>query len=261
VDPPRRRDADGWDRLARRERAERTEVAASILAEAGAIRSSSLFRQTGVGSESAVGTGAVEANGWLMLPAWVESLAGRIRGELANFHGAHPLAPGMEIAEIRGAVGTLLGHRDDPGFRDAVIERLLATGQIAREGTIIRMPEHRPSTAGRDEADRLVAAVASAEPTPPSVRELIQSGFGRELIQAACADGRLVQISPEIVITPALFHRAEAIVRSPEWAAGITVSTFRETLGTSRKYALPILESFDKRGITRRQGDVRIPRG
>ena len=30
--------------------------------------------------------------------------------------------------------------------------------------------------------------------------------------------------------------------------------------GTSRKYALPILEWFDQRGITRREGDLRFPR-
>jgi selenocysteine-specific elongation factor len=43
-------------------------------------------------------------------------------------------------------------------------------------------------------------------------------------------------------------------------ATGITVSAFREALGTSRKYALPILEWFDQRGITRRSGDLRFPR-
>jgi selenocysteine-specific elongation factor len=35
------------------------------------------------------------------------------------------------------------------------------------------------------------------------------------------------------------------------------VSRFREALGTTRKYALPLLERFDALGITRRDGDVR----
>ena len=63
----------------------------------------------------------------------------------------------------------------------------------------------------------------------------------------------------DLVFTPALVARAEAIVRDAE-ADGITVSAFRERLRTSRKYALPLLEHFDQRGITRRNGDLRFPR-
>jgi selenocysteine-specific elongation factor len=70
----------------------------------------------------------------------------------------------------------------------------------------------------------------------------------------------LVRITQDIVITPALLARAEELVRASAAPPGLTVSSFREALGTSRKYALPILEYFDSRGITRRQGDVRVLR-
>ncbi len=52
---------------------------------------------------------------------------------------------------------------------------------------------------------------------------------------------------------------AERIVRELG-GDGITVSAFRERLGTSRKFALPLLEHFDARGITLRRGDVRVLR-
>jgi selenocysteine-specific elongation factor len=106
----------------------------------------------------------------------------------------------------------------------------------------------------------LVAAVREAEPSPPTVKELTARGFGLELVKAACADGRLVRISPELVLTPELLAQAEALVRDLGRPPGITVSDFRQALGTSRKYALPILEHFDAKGLTRRQGDVRIAR-
>jgi selenocysteine-specific elongation factor len=41
----------------------------------------------------------------------------------------------------------------------------------------------------------------------------------------------------------------------------LTVSAFRELLGTTRKYAVPLLEYFDQQGVTRRQGDLRVLRG
>jgi selenocysteine-specific elongation factor len=40
----------------------------------------------------------------------------------------------------------------------------------------------------------------------------------------------------------------------------ITPSAFRKLLGTSRKYALPLLNYFDAIGITRRVGDIRYLR-
>jgi selenocysteine-specific elongation factor len=70
--------------------------------------------------------------------------------------------------------------------------------------------------------------------------------------------GRLARVSDDLVVTPAFLARAEAVVRAEASdPGGITVSRFREALGTTRRYAMPLLEHFDRQGITRRQGDVR----
>ena len=37
----------------------------------------------------------------------------------------------------------------------------------------------------------------------------------------------------------------------------MTLAEFRDALSTSRKYALAVLEYFDKLGITRKDGDYR----
>jgi selenocysteine-specific elongation factor len=106
----------------------------------------------------------------------------------------------------------------------------------------------------------LLAAIGGDhEAQPPTVKELRVAGFAREVIDAAARAGLIVKVSADLVFTPALVARAEAIVRDAE-ADGITVSAFRERLRTSRKYALPLLEHFDQRGITRRNGDLRFPR-
>ena len=39
----------------------------------------------------------------------------------------------------------------------------------------------------------------------------------------------------------------------------ITVGEIRDLLQTSRKFALPLLEYFDREKITRRVGDKRLP--
>ena len=72
--------------------------------------------------------------------------------------------------------------------------------------------------------------------------------------------GALVRISPDLVLTPELVERAGTIVREAG-SDGITVSALRERLGTSRKYAVPLIEHLDRAGVTRRSGDLRFARG
>ncbi|MGH2719796.1 MAG: SelB C-terminal domain-containing protein, partial [Actinomycetota bacterium] len=37
-----------------------------------------------------------------------------------------------------------------------------------------------------------------------------------------------------------------------------TVAQFRDAVGASRKYVVPLLEYLDRMGVTRRQGDLRV---
>jgi hypothetical protein len=46
-------------------------------------------------------------------------------------------------------------------------------------------------------------------------------------------------------------------VKEPQKAT-TTVSEFRELIGTSRKYAVPLLEYLDSIRFTRREGDQRV---
>ncbi len=39
---------------------------------------------------------------------------------------------------------------------------------------------------------------------------------------------------------------------------GLTLSQIRELLDTTRKYAVPICEYFDRVGFTKREGDLRV---
>ena len=143
---------------------------------------------------------------------------------------------------------------------DAVLDGLEQRGRLVRSGSEIRLASHRVTLDERsDEVERLVAAVAAGEPTPPSVADLTAGGFLPEIVDAAGRAGSLVRVTPDIVMTPGFVAAAEAILR--EASDGITVSTFRERVGTSRKYAVPLLEWFDQQGVTRRQGDRRYPRG
>jgi selenocysteine-specific elongation factor len=259
--PPARLGPDPAERLRARAEAHTPEdLVWRVVADRGAVRAHEIRLLTGATPDGAMARGAIRSEGWLLEPRMTADVSAHLRAALAEFHSAHPLRPGLEVGEARALLAELAPILSDPGLADALLAHLAGAGAVSQEGTILKLPEHRPSTAGREDADRLVGAVRSAEPVPPTVKELVAAGFGHELIKATCAEGRLVRISPDMVVSPQFASRAEALIRERARPPGITVATFRDALGTSRRFALPLLEYFDGRGLTRRQGDYRVLR-
>ena len=70
--------------------------------------------------------------------------------------------------------------------------------------------------------------------------------------------GALARVSREFYFEAAALAQAQAdLLNYLQAHESITVSAFRELIGTSRKYALPLLAYFDEQGLTVREGDVR----
>ena len=65
-----------------------------------------------------------------------------------------------------------------------------------------------------------------------------------DAIDAAVRQGLLVRIAPDLVLTRSMVDRAIEVVREAG-AEGSTVSSVRERLGTSRRYAVPLMEHLD----------------
>ncbi len=262
-DPPVKPGPDPAERLRAREAAAPEDLPALLVAERRAVRETDLLALAG--GVPRPEQPAVRAGGWWLSAELLEAAERAATEHLARVHAERPLEPGEDLARFREALGRALAPRGagqpvDHGLMQAAIEALLARGAIAREGTAVRLPSHRPAlTEHAGELDRLVAAVAGAEPTPPTVPELLAAGHPREVLDAAVRAGLLVRVSPEIVLTPALIERALAEIRTAG-PAGLTVSALRQRLGTSRKYAVPLVEHLDARRLTRRVGDVRVAR-
>jgi selenocysteine-specific elongation factor len=260
-DPPARPGPDPVGRLEARESAGRDDLPSIVVAERGAVRATDLPVLTG--TTSATIAGATPVGAWWVSDRALDELRTAVLGSLERYHIEQPLRPGLGTGELLRnlTMDGPLASNLDRGLASELVAHLEARGEVVREGTVVRLATHRVTLGEREEdADRLVSAISEGEPTPPSVRELEAAGFGGDLIDAAVATGRLARVSEEVVVTPGFLSSAEKVAAAeaalPE---GLTVSRFRELLGTSRKYALPLLASFDQRGLTRREGDVRRP--
>ncbi|HEX6330042.1 MAG TPA: selenocysteine-specific translation elongation factor [Actinomycetota bacterium] len=256
--PPRRPGADAAVRLDRRRNASRSLLPAVLLAERGAVRRAELASQTGEGTVD----GLEPMGGWWVAPPVRASVEGSLVERLRALHEANPSADGAGAATVRGwalEALRLAGAPADGDLADVLVEDLAGSGVLARTGATVRLPSHRPGVA-TEEVDRIAATVAAGEPSPPTIADLRRSGVPAETIEAAIRAGALIRVGPELVMTPGFVDKAVEVVRSTG-SRGITVSEVRRQLGTTRKYAVPLMEHLDRSGLTRRSGDLRFARG
>ena len=181
---------------------------------------------------------------------------------LQKYHRAHPLLAGMRLAEAR--------QRLFRGGTRQNVEAILAC--FAREGKLKRTTEYcaladfsvrltRRQRAIREEMLRLCRA---AGPTGLKTDELCAS-FDRkdrtecaQVIESLLSVGELVLLAPDRCIEKSVLSAVDARVKAWfETRDTLALGEFRDVLGTSRDHALLLLEYYDRRGILRREGDVR----
>ena len=258
VDPPGRAGPAPEARLASWARADRDALPGLLADERGAVRALDAALLTG--SEA---PGGIVVGSWFVRPGLVDEVERNVAERLRAHHEAHPLEEGAEIGAVRAAVTAVLRADRvpaDPELVEAMIQGLADRAVVVMSGSVMHLPDHGVSLDEHDDTVvRLLDAIGGEHATmPPTIDELERSGIERSVVEAAGRAGLVVQVSPDLIFSPAVVGRALAVVRAaPD---GITVSVFREALETSRKFALPLLEHFDRTGVTRRDGNLRFPR-
>lgn len=182
-----------------------------------------------------------------------------VRGELEAFYSRHPLRSGLGKEELRRRLG--LGGKEFA----ALLSAAEAADELRVERDRVALPGHSPTlNDGQAKlAQRLRSAIAAAGYSPPTVAELKQQVPGRdteEVIIYLLEQGEAVRVGDDLIIAAAALEEAVRRIREHLKQHGkLTVAEFRDLLGTSRKYALPLLEWFDEQRITRRAGEERVP--
>lgn len=186
----------------------------------------------------------------LVLPAphW-ESLRNSLLLALTAYHKALPLKRGMPREELKSRL------KLTPRVFNAALKRL----DLQDGGAWLALPGHaiRFSAAQQAKADLLLKKFAAAPLAPPSIKEC-QSEVGEDVFAALVELGQLTVVSPEVVFRRADYEQMAAKVRETISKNGqVTAAEVRDLFGTSRKYALALLEHLDAIGVTIRVGDFR----
>jgi len=188
-------------------------------------------------------------------------LKGELLGALRGFHAAHPLLPGMDMEELRDK----LPGRIAPRLFRAFVEQLETEKMVVRDASLLRLSEHKIRL--RDEertlVERINALLRSHPLAPPDLKQIEQEiGIGRaklgEVIRVMEREKSVVRVSAELYFLADSIEKLKAeLCEHLSRNGDITPATFRDLFGTTRKYTIPLLEYFDREGITVRVGDVR----
>ncbi len=190
---------------------------------------------------------------------WLED----IKTLAISYHREFPLRDGYPKEEIRS--------RKFPQLSAKVFQLVLL--EMEKEGTLEVLPKvvavkgfaTGPDQQLKEQIQQISRIMGESAFLPPSWAELSNTiGFsetkGAELLQYLLRTGEMVKVTEDLYFQGEVLQEAISKVTAYLSEHGeITVGELRDLLKTSRKYALPLLEYFDREKLTRRVGDKRLP--
>ena len=221
-----------------------------------------------VASEVQADGAVIDVGGVYLARESFERLSRALVTELERYHKREPLTRGMLRETLREKV---FAHAL-PELFAGVIARLEATGEVVSEKDIVRSSKHRVGLSDKDAElkDRLEKLYLSAGVESPSLDEAMtkagvaapQRAQARRILQLLIDDRAVLRIQGEMFmharVIDDLKSKLQTYASQHEPERLIDVAAFKDLAGVSRKYAIPLLEYFDREQVTRRAGDKRL---
>ncbi len=170
--------------------------------------------------------------------------------DLRKYHRDNPLRLGMPRPELRSRLNVKLG----------LLDMLIANeDQLILERNFVRLADHSIefSREQNEKAERALQALLADPYSPPAIAALNDIA-GENVVRALGDLRRLVRVNDSIAFAADNYDRlVSEIRRHISEFDEIDAKTLRDQFGTSRKYAIAVLEHLDSLGVTQRVGDVR----
>ena len=191
----------------------------------------------------------------------VSELANQV---LAHFHRENPIVEGMDREELKSRLAERM-HLKSGKKAEALMAELEKRKGITIQGSIVSVAGFTVSYS--DEASQMMTDMENiykkAGIEVPSTDELVGAykdrKQARQVLSELTKKGILVKAGTGVLMHKEHWDRALSVLRDhlashPQ----ITLGEFRDLLGTSRKYAVMLLETYDQMKITKKIGDARV---
>ncbi len=190
----------------------------------------------------------------------VAKLRTEMKATVETFHKANPLVAGISREELREKTGA-----SAEVFR-GVEELLVRDKQLELAGELIHATG-RGVVLRDDEAEskkQIEAAFANAGLKVPLLKDVLASlpidqARAQKIVTLLLRDRVLVKVGDDLV-----FHRdaldglRKLVIAQKAKTPTLNVVAFKDLIGVTRKYAIPLLEYLDRERVTRRVGDERV---
>jgi len=210
----------------------------------------------------------VEAETFLLARTPFENLKAKTLAEIENGHRREPLAKGMLQAILREKIFAGLA----PEIFKSTLSHLERENKIKVEKDTVRAAAHNLELAPEDKVlrEKLRQIYKAAKLEMPKLEDALSDvvsgtksdkNHARKIFQLLLNSGEIVKISEEFYCSKIEIENLTIKMRG--FAAEtsdrlIDVAKFKDIAQISRKYAIPLLEFFDREKVTRRAGDKRL---
>jgi len=183
----------------------------------------------------------------------------RVLQVAGEHHRRAPESPGLGFEQLRQETGW------DKEVLDAVVVLLKSDGRMVERDQRLALAGHRPTLAEEDarHLEAIEALLRQQAFAPPSREEIVQqtgiplAGVEKTL-RILRERQRLVAVGEGLLFHVEAVDRARQLLIDHIGKEGRLESVqFKYLLDTTRKYALPLLDYFDRVGLLRRAGNTR----
>jgi len=191
----------------------------------------------------------------------VQKMAEKILDAVEAFHAANPQRAGLAREEIQTAL------QAGPVLLEATAALLLDAKQLERNGALLARAGWNARLPERDQrlCDQIAAKLQSARWTPLSLEELaaaLKEPPPRiaTSLKLLAERGLIARLDDKIWMhRDAVEAAKQTALKLFARAPAFSTMDFRDALGVSRKFAVPLVDYFDKIRFTVRSGNIRSP--
>lgn len=193
----------------------------------------------------------------------LEAIAELIQEKVTEFHQKNPIKIGIQKSELQKN----LRQKTDPELFEFVLEYLKknevlkeTAGLIGLEGHELTLSDEQQKIRERIARRLYDEAFATSSETELADKLNVRLDLVHDVLSLMFGLDEVVRLEGGIYLHPQrIAEGREKVIAFLKQNQEITVSQFKDLLhGTSRKYAVPLLNYFDGLGITERVGDVRV---
>ena len=188
-------------------------------------------------------------------------LSSRALEAVTKFHDSNPQRIGLEQSLLTAELKT------DGSLLEMVVGMLVGQERLTRSGSLLCLPGRGPrlSAADAELATKVEQALKAAGLTPPSPGEMaaamaIDEKRLAKMLRLLADQGTAVPLEDKLYMHASAVGVARDVVLDLfARQGGFETVQFRDALGVSRKFAVPLLDYFDTVRLTARSGSRRTP--